>query len=371
MELIRTLTSTLVATLLCFTSIGVDAKVLSCEATKGNGRGWIPREFRIDLADDRKTAQVISPTTEIFGAKPFEKSFLGSSLWSRGKGKSKTGTHYNYQLKLDLDSNDTKAKIVTKQQGYRDIEVGFRCSVDSSNRVASGQTVVPRSQDYTSSVGLLQLGKMSKDALCKYASGEWRGAQFTAQDAIRYARDSDVDCKPSLDQGSAAKTPTYRRPQSSETLQALSAKDLCEKAISSETMQWSERPEKSEYVLEAKRRGYSCGVLSERPTWDICMSAYLLQSREDKLQEAEMIWNEIVRRGVVSSCEVSYGHDYSALKKHLSRFEAEKEARKPKSHLSFDDKSVLRIINYVLNGSEGVGIIGYTSAELRERRRSR
>ena len=86
MERIRTLTSALVATLLYFTSVGVEAKVLSCEATKGNGRGWIgPREFRIDLANDRKTTQVISPITEVFGAKPFEKSFLGSSLWSRGK----------------------------------------------------------------------------------------------------------------------------------------------------------------------------------------------------------------------------------------------------------------------------------------------
>ena len=63
-------------------------------------------------ANDRKTAQVISPITEVFGAKPFEKSFLGSSLWSRGKGKSKM-----YQISLDLDSNDTEAKIVMKEQG--------------------------------------------------------------------------------------------------------------------------------------------------------------------------------------------------------------------------------------------------------------
>ena len=34
MERIRTLTGTLVATLLYFTSIGVDAKVFSCKATK-------------------------------------------------------------------------------------------------------------------------------------------------------------------------------------------------------------------------------------------------------------------------------------------------------------------------------------------------
>ena len=66
----------------------------------------------IDLANDRKT-QVASPITEVFGAKPFEKSFLGSSLWSRGKGKSKM-----HQMALDLDSNDTEAKIVMKEQEF-------------------------------------------------------------------------------------------------------------------------------------------------------------------------------------------------------------------------------------------------------------
>ena len=147
MELIRTLTSTLVATLLCFTSIGVDAKVLSCEATKGNGRGWIPRAFRIDLADDRKTAQVISPTTEIFGAKPFEKSFLGSSLWSRGKGRSNMGDYYNYQLRLDLDSNDTEAKIVMKEQGYSDIEVGFKCVAGESKQLVVDDSTTEQTQD--------------------------------------------------------------------------------------------------------------------------------------------------------------------------------------------------------------------------------
>ena len=88
---IKTLTGTLVATLLYFTSIGVEAKVLSCEAKKGNGRGWIPREFQIDLADDRKTACVLSPVTEVFGAKPFEKSFFGPWLHSKGKGWSTAG----------------------------------------------------------------------------------------------------------------------------------------------------------------------------------------------------------------------------------------------------------------------------------------
>jgi hypothetical protein len=85
-------------------------------------------------------------------------------------------------------------------------------------QVLGEKTTVPRSGDYTSSVGLFQLGKMSRDALCKYARGEWRGAQFTAQDAIRYARDSGIECKPSLDREKVAKTSSSQRPRSSETL---------------------------------------------------------------------------------------------------------------------------------------------------------
>ncbi len=155
MERVKILTSTLVATLLYFTSIGVEAKVLSCEATKGDGLGWIPSEFQMNLANDRKTARVISPITEAFGAKPFKKSFIGSDLWSRGKGKSKSGDYYNYQFQLGLDSNDTYAKIVMKEQGYKDIEVEFLCSenirqVEGDSRVkltAQNKTVPPCSYD--------------------------------------------------------------------------------------------------------------------------------------------------------------------------------------------------------------------------------
>ena len=149
MERIRTLTGTLVATLLYCTSIGVEAKVLSCEATKGNGRGWIPKAFQIDVSNDRKTANVISPVTDVFGAKPFEKSFLGSSLWSRGKGKSKMGEYYNYQLRLDLDSNDTEAKVVMTMQGYRDNELRFRCYANPARMAQfSGNTSSRANVDY-------------------------------------------------------------------------------------------------------------------------------------------------------------------------------------------------------------------------------
>ena len=171
MERIRTLTSTLIATLLCFTSIDVEAKVLSCEATEGNGRGWIPREFRIDLANDRKTAQVISPITEVFGAKPFKKSFLGSSLWSRGKGKSDKGDYYNYQLQLDLDSNDTEARIRMTMQGYRDNELQFRCVTGGSNQLVASDSAtaqarekVPLYVSQTSDASICSLGTMTSSS---------------------------------------------------------------------------------------------------------------------------------------------------------------------------------------------------------------
>jgi len=72
-----------------------------------------------------------------------------------------------------------------------------------------------------------------------------------------------------------------------------------------------------------------------------------------------------------------FGHDYSTLKKYVAS-KSEKEelgnvrvATNDEALSSFDNKTVLRIINYVLDGNEGVGIIGYTSTELRERRQSR
>ena len=94
----------------------VEAKVLSCEATKGDGLGWIPREFQIDLAMTVKLPKSSLPSLRS-SAQNLSRSHSGSSLWSRGKGKSKMGDNYNYQLRLDLDSNDTEAKVVMRQKG--------------------------------------------------------------------------------------------------------------------------------------------------------------------------------------------------------------------------------------------------------------
>lgn len=186
------------------------AKVLSCEANKGNGRGWIPREFQIDLASDRKTARVISPVTEVFGAKPFEKSFFGSSLWSRGKGKSDRGDYYNYQLSLDLDLNDTEAKVVMTMQGYRDNELQFRCS----EGIASGP--------------------------------------------------ARVEYPPMLEQPRGVSQEATPR-----SLANFSDGDICESAVEEPEygggIRWESRPEYLPYVLEASRRNLSCDQRLPRP----------------------------------------------------------------------------------------------------------
>ena len=102
--------------------------VLSCEAIEENGLGYIPTFFQVEFEADRKTAHIISPKTDAFGAEPFTKSFLGSSLWSKGKGRSKNGSSYAYQLQMDFKANDTEVRVKMVEQGYRDVALEFRCT---------------------------------------------------------------------------------------------------------------------------------------------------------------------------------------------------------------------------------------------------
>jgi hypothetical protein len=115
----------------------------------------------------------------------------------------------------------------------------------------------------------------------------------------------------------------------------LSKNDLCTFAITYEKRKGKFEPiwdqNYSEFVEEAKSRGNDCG------TGDLAQS-------------------NVGQSNVPSQ---------------KSETDDKVETRKVESDLSFDGKVVLRIINYVLNGTEGVGIIGYTSTELRERRQSR
>ena len=97
------------------------AELLQCSAFKGDGKGWLPEDFTIDLSSDRKTANVLQPRTDYFGNIPFEQGFLGGSLWARGKGRTSGGQFRNYQLQLDFYNGVREIRITRQAQGFYDI----------------------------------------------------------------------------------------------------------------------------------------------------------------------------------------------------------------------------------------------------------
>jgi hypothetical protein len=115
-----------------------EAKVLSCKADIGeDSKGWIPDRFVIDISDDRELIEVLNPVTDVFGAKAFEKAFIGSSYWSRGKGKSKQGETYNFQLQLSLKENDSRYSMELSMQGYNPLRMKGSCSESGSGGSAA------------------------------------------------------------------------------------------------------------------------------------------------------------------------------------------------------------------------------------------
>ena len=193
-----------------FSMIG-QAKVLSCDVSKGDGQGWIPQSFKIDLSRDRKTAKVISPVTATFGAKPFEKSLFGSSLWSRGKGKSDRGDFYNYQLQLDLHSNDTQARMKMTNQGFRDIEVNFRCSADS---IATTQSTAKTESKSTNRSSYRKHTKKSDADICFMAKA-WGAKDITYANEVK---SRGLDCGVESSASQVAKTePKSTEPSAATT----------------------------------------------------------------------------------------------------------------------------------------------------------
>jgi len=122
---------------------------------------------------------------------------------------------------------------------------------------------------------------------------------------------------------------------SGDMIPKLSKNDLCTFAITYEKRKGKFEPiwdqNFPDFAEEAKSRGYDCGTTD------------LAQTNKSQ----------------------------SNLTPQHAKTDGKGKTREPESDLSFDDKVVLRIINYVLNGKEGVGIIGYTSTELREKRQLR
>lgn len=148
------------------------AKVVSCNAFKGNAKGWIPRSFVIDLAEDRTKATVIEPKSQVFGAVPFEKGLFGSDLWSRGKGRSNEGEFYNYHFQLVFKEDDTKARIELSMQGYNPLTLYFRCSTGISSE--STKTYQPS----TRKTNTQRAKEASNENLCIFATREENGQKI-------------------------------------------------------------------------------------------------------------------------------------------------------------------------------------------------
>ena len=60
------------------TPLDANAELILChvDSKKGNGYGWIPDSFSIDVTPDKQLATVVKPSNEVFGASPFKKTFL-------------------------------------------------------------------------------------------------------------------------------------------------------------------------------------------------------------------------------------------------------------------------------------------------------
>ena len=61
--------------------LDANAELLLChvDSKKGNGYGYIPDSFSIDVASDKRLATVVKPSNEVFGASPFKKNIFGFS----------------------------------------------------------------------------------------------------------------------------------------------------------------------------------------------------------------------------------------------------------------------------------------------------
>lgn len=157
-----------------FAITSVHAKTMTCNAYKGDGKGWIPEIFTIDLAEDRASAKVIEPVRDTFGANTFKKGLFGSDLWSRGKGKSKDGDYYNYQFQLVFDDNDSKARIVLSMQGYHPLTLRFNCAPGNPAIRGNSQSTFPETRRRSN----VELARSASDTnLCVFAVIEREGVR--------------------------------------------------------------------------------------------------------------------------------------------------------------------------------------------------
>ncbi len=59
MKVLHFIPTVLLSTFLVNIHQVVEAKELSCEATTGDGRDWIPRAFKVDISSDRASARIM------------------------------------------------------------------------------------------------------------------------------------------------------------------------------------------------------------------------------------------------------------------------------------------------------------------------
>ena len=120
-------------------SNAVHAKDLDCRKTDGNGKGWLPDFFSLDVSSDRKSVKVTRGKKQTFGNPDFKKSFLGSDFWSRGTGTSTMNEVYHYQVQLILKNNDQNYQLKMVQAGYRDLVVSGKCTEKTENPSKNNQ----------------------------------------------------------------------------------------------------------------------------------------------------------------------------------------------------------------------------------------
>ena len=206
------------------------AKIISCEAYKGDAKGWIPRSFVIDVSEDRTRATVVEPKSNVFGAVPFEKGLFGSDLWSKGKGKSKTGEFYSYQFQLILKENDTKARIQLTMHQYHPLTLNFNCREGRGATARESDLFRPKK-----GVSNAEIARQATDTnLCIYAVRQQDGVTVWdlgkgADDFVREAQKRGLTCGITA---SNANSSTDQESQNSDLKsELLRAKDLFDSGL--------------------------------------------------------------------------------------------------------------------------------------------
>lgn len=209
------------------------AKILTCDAHKGDAKGWIPRSFVVDLSDDRAKATIVEPIRDSFGAKPFEKAAFGSSLWSRGEGRSSHGKYYNYRFQLMFKNNDTDASIELQMPRYKPVKLYFNGHAGHGN--TSSESSVYRPQNRISNA---DMAKQATDVnLCIYAVRREGGSTVWdlgtgADEFVREAQKRGLTC--GVTSFNANTSISNERQKSDLKSELLEAKDLFDSGLISE-----------------------------------------------------------------------------------------------------------------------------------------